>query len=383
MKKNSIFCLILFFLGRSIIAQTQIPIPPIIEGTTFNLMIQNGTSELYPSIKTKTIGYNGNQLGPTLMVSKGSIITINVHNKLGDTTTTHWHGLHLAPKNDGSPHTPILAGETWSPSFEVKDNASTYWYHPHLHGKTLNQVVKGAAGFIIVHDAEEVLLNLPRTYGVDDVPLVFQWKTFDANKQIVELDEVDNEVLVNGVVKGSTLSLPAQVVRLRLLNGSSHRFFNFGFENALAFKQIGGDGGLLDAPVSMSKLILAPGERAEILVDLTGKEGQNLTLRQYGSLLPQGYPGGRMMQMGGGQTMMGPLDNTDFDLMKVVVVAPTIGAIKNIPASLTKNVVLSQVGATVRTFGFTAQPMMSMTNFYINGLNNNRLGVLQFEYNTR
>jgi bilirubin oxidase len=207
-----------------------------------------------------------------------------------------------------------------------------------LHGKTLNQVVKGASGFIIVHDAEEVLLNLPRTYGVDDVPLVFQWKTFDANKQIVELDEEDNEVLVNGVVKGSTLSLPAQVVRLRLLNGSSHRFFNFGFENALTFKQIGGDGGLLDAPVSMSKLILAPGERAEILVDLTGKEGQNLTLRQYGSLLPQGYPGGR------------------------------IGAINSIPATLTKNAVLSQVGATGRTFGFTAQPMMSMTNFYINGL---------------
>ena len=368
MKKNLICSLILYFLGRSIIGQTQIPIPPIIEGTTFKLVIQNGTSELFSGIKTKTIGYNGNQLGPTLMLNKGSIITINVHNKLGDTTTTHWHGLHLAPKNDGSPHTPILAEETWSPTFEVKDNASTYWYHPHLHGKTLNQVVKGAAGFIIVHDAEEVLLNLPRTYGVDDLPLVFQWKTFDAYKQIVELDEEDNDVLVNGVVKGSTLSLPAQVVRLRLLNGSSHRFFNFGFENALAFNQIGGDGGLLDAPVSMSKLILAPGERAEILVDLTGKEGQNLTLRQYGSLLPQGYPGGRMLQMGGGQTMMGPLDNTDFDLMKVKVVASAIGAIKNIPATLTKNVVLSQVGATVRTFGFTAQPMMSMTNFYINGL---------------
>jgi len=154
MKISSIYSLILFFLVGTLFGQIQIPIPPIIEGASFDLVIKNGTSEVYPGIKTKTIGYNGNQLGPTLMLNKGSIITINVHNKLGDTTTTHWHGLHLAPKNDGSPHTPILAEETWSPTFEVKDNASTYWYHPHLHGKTLNQVVKGAAGFIIIHDAE-------------------------------------------------------------------------------------------------------------------------------------------------------------------------------------------------------------------------------------
>ncbi|MFN8330268.1 MAG: multicopper oxidase domain-containing protein [Saprospiraceae bacterium] len=162
----------------------------------------------------------------------------------------------------------------------MKDNSATYWYHPHLHGKTLNQVVKGAAGLIIVQDPEESALSIPRTYGIDDVPLVFQWKTFDNAKQIIELDELDNEVLVNGALRGSTLNLPAQIVRLRLLNGSSHRYFNFGFNNSMSFKQIAGDAGLLDSPVELSKLILAPGERAEILVDFTGKKREIFMLRQ-------------------------------------------------------------------------------------------------------
>ena len=359
---------VLFFAAEQTQSQTTIPIPLALEGTTFDLTVQHGTSEIFPGVQTNTIGYNGAQLGPTLVFKKGETVTLNVHNQLSDTTTVHWHGLHLAAKNDGSPHNPILAGADWSPSFEVLDHAATYWYHPHPHGKTLNQVVKGAAGFIIVRDDEEAALQLPRTYGVDDVPLVFQFKTFDTAKQIVEMDELDNEVLVNGVLRGSTLSLPAQVVRLRLLNGSSHRYFDFGFANNLAFKQIGGDGGLLDAPVSMTKLILSPGERAEILVDLTGKTGQTLTLRQLGSQLPQGYPGGQMMNMGGGNNMMGPLDNTDFDLMTIAVTAPTANPVTSIPPSLVTNTPLSQTGATPRSLAMTAQPMMSMTNFFLNGL---------------
>lgn len=114
---------------------------------------------------------------------------------------------------------------------------------------------------------EEAALDLPRTYGVDDVPLVFQFqKTFDAQKQILMEDEMDNAVLVNGVVDG-VLNSPAQVVRYRLLNGSSHRFFNFGFANNKQFKQIASDAGLLDAPIPMTRLILTPAARG-VAVDL-------------------------------------------------------------------------------------------------------------------
>ncbi|MBI5915206.1 MAG: multicopper oxidase domain-containing protein, partial [Bacteroidetes bacterium] len=284
----------LFFCGFaamavSAFAQTPVPIPPTLSGSTIDLTVQTGTTEIYPGIATNTIGYNGSFLGPTILLDAGQQVTLNVHNELGDTTTVHWHGLNVSPANDGSPHVMIMAGETWSPQFPILDKAATYWYHPHLHGKTMDQVLLGAAGFLIVRDAEEAALNLPRTYGVDDVPLVFQFKTFDAQKQIVLDDEADNAVLVNGVPDG-VLSSPAQVVRYRLLNGSSHRFFNFGFSSNKQFHQITSDAGLLDAPISMTRLTLAPGERADILVDLSGEQGNTLTLKTFGSELPTGYP---------------------------------------------------------------------------------------------
>lgn len=367
MKHLSVIALTLF-ASAQLFAQVQIPIPPAIQGTAIDLTVQQGVSEIFQGTQTNTIGYNGALLGPTLLLQKGQSVTMNVHNQLSDTTTVHWHGLHVAPMNDGGPHTPILAGESWSPSFQILDNAATYWYHPHPHGKTMQQVLKGAAGFIIVHDEEEAALKLPGTYGTDDIPLVFQWKSFDNNHQIVNSDETDNEVLINGVPRGSNLNLPAQIVRLRLLNGSSHRYFYFGFVNGLTFKQIAGDAGLLDAPLAMSKLMIAPGERAEILLDLSGMEGQSITLQQYGTQLPQGYPGGQMMNMGGGNNMMGPLDNTNFDLMKITVTAPSGNPVTSIPAVLTTNTPYSQAGAGARTFSLSAQPMMSMTNFFINGL---------------
>lgn len=360
---NKILLVTLLPVAQQNLAQTTIVIPDTLAGNVIDLTLKHGTREFFTGTATQTIGYNGNYLGPTIILQKGQQVTLNLHNQLGDTTTTHWHGLHVTPANDGSPHNPVMDGSTWSPSFTVMDKAATYWYHPHLHGKTLAQVVKGAAGFIIVRDQEEAALNLPRTYGVDDVPLVFQWKTFDAAKQIVEMDEADNEVLVNGTLNGA-LDLPAQVVRLRLLNGSSHRFFNFGFADNRPFKQIASDAGLLDAPVSMTRLILGSGERAEILVDLSGLQGSTLKFRQFGTQLPQGYPGGPMM-MGG---MAGPRDNTDFDLLIIQVGAPTFNAVTAIPATLTANTAWPQAGASSRLLNFSAQPMMSMTNFFINGL---------------
>lgn len=375
---KSIFKHILFCsfaaITVSAFAQTPVPIPPTLSGNTIDLTVQSGTTEIYPGFMTNTVGYNGSFLGPTILLDAGQQVTLNVHNQLGDTTTVHWHGLNVSPANDGSPHVMIMADETWSPSFPVLDKAATYWYHPHLHGKTMDQVLLGAAGFIIVRDAEEAALDLPRSYGVDDVPLVFQFKTFDADKQIMLEDEMDNAVLVNGVVDGE-LNSPAQVVRYRLLNGSSHRFFNFGFANNKQFKQIASDAGLLDAPVALTRLILAPGERAEILVDLGNEQGNPLTLKSFGTELPQGFPGGTMM-MGG---MVGPLDNTDFNALTINVGAPTADPVTTVPAALTNNEVLSQAGVATRPIGFTAQPMMSMTNFFIN---NKKFDMEQVEFTT-
>jgi len=346
-------------------AQTQIPIPDTISGISINLSIEEGTKQFFSGYNTNTIGYNGSYLGPTIILNKGQNVTLNVHNQLNDTTTTHWHGLHVAPINDGSPHNPILAGNTWSPSFEVMDNAAMYWYHPHLHGKTMDQVLKGAAGLIIVRDDVEKALTLPRTYGVDDFPLIFQWQTFDnTTKQIVLNDELDNTTLVNGTINGY-VNVPAQVVRLRLINASSHRFFEFGFSDNRTFNQITSDDGLLNAPVPMSRLMLGSGERAEILVDFSGQTGQTVFIKQFGTQLPAGYPGGPAGMMGG---ILGPLDNTNFNLLQINVQASTASPVTTIPSTLSSNTVYSTVGASNFNVLITASPMMSMTNFLMNGV---------------
>jgi blue copper oxidase len=350
-------------------AQNQIPIPDTLTGTSINLFVKDSTHQFRPGNATNSIGYNGSYLGPTIILQQGQTVQLNVNNLLMDTTTTHWHGLHVSPSNDGGPHTTVPPSAVWSPSFTVKDKAATYWYHPHMHGMTMEQVIMGEAGLIIVRDSEEAALALPRTYGVDDVPLIFQFKTMDLSNQWVMNDDRDNIVLVNGVLNAFVNS-PAQVVRYRILNASSMRVFRFGFSSNLTFHQITSDDGLLDAPVSMTRLTLSPGERAEILVDLSGMQGDTLFLQTFGNELATGVPGGPPAF---GEPA-GPLDDTTFSVLQLRVTAPTSLPVTTIPSGLTSNQVWSQVGAQTRTFELTGQPMMNPVDWFINGV--------QFNMNT-
>ena len=365
--RNLISFALLLFAAVYTNAQTPLFIPDTLAGTNINLNIADSSHQFFPGINTTTIGYNGSYLGPTIILNKGQSLTMNVHNELADTTTTHWHGLHVAPMNDGGPHNMIMPSDTWSPAFTVMDNAATYWYHPHMHGKTMDQVMMGAAGLIIVRDSLEASLSLPRKYGVDDFPLVFQWQHLDSTtKQIILDDEADNITMVNGQITAPFVNVPAQIVRLRILNASSHRFFEFGFDDNRTFNQITSDAGLLNAPVPLTRLMLGSGERAEILVDFSGQQGNTFFIKQYGSQLPAGYPGGPPDAMG--MMVLGPLDNTDFNLLQLNVIAPTSDPVSTIPATLSLNVPYSVVGADNFTVAFTGVPMMSMTNFAMNGV---------------
>ncbi len=346
------------------VAQTLIPIPDTLSGTNINLMIADSSQQFFSGYYTNTIGYNGSYLGPTIILNKGQNVTMNVNNMLMDTTTTHWHGLHVAPMNDGSPHNPIMSGNTWSPSFTVMDNAATYWYHPHLHGKTMDQVVKGAAGLIIVRDVIESALTLPRTYGVDDIPLICQFQHIDSTtKQIILDDELDNITMVNGTIN-PMVNVPAQVVRLRILNASSHRVLQFGFNDGRTFYQITSDDGLLNSSAALTRLRLGSGERAEILVDFSGQNGNTYYINQFGNELPSGFPGGPAM-MG---NPIGPFDNITFNFLQINVVPQTVNPVTTMPTTLTTNTPWSSVGSSSMNFLIQGSPMTSMTNFTINGV---------------
>jgi len=361
-------------IGLNAKAQTQLFIPDTLVGPSYTLNMHEDSVQFFPlGNKSKTYAYNlYKYLGPTLIFNKGANVNITVNNQIGDTTTVHWHGIHLPSKWDGGPHTPILPSATWNPTFTIMDNAATYWYHPHFMGKTAKQTIKGAAGLIIVRDPIEAALNLPRRYGVDDFPLIVQCQQYDAGNQAMPLGMQDSTILVNGARANNGYTVyancPAQIIRMRILNASGERAFNFGFTANKPFKIITSDGGLLNTPVTVTRLRLAPGERAEILLDLNGMNGQIIQLMSYASELPMGIQGGPTMPMPSGPPMDSPLNGIDFNIMQINVVPQTVSPVITIPTILATNTVYTPGMASVtRTIRFTADSLMVMDGpFYFN-----------------
>ena len=359
--KNIVTLIIGVLLFHSTKGQNALFIPDSLMGKEINLTLQNGTHQFYSGQPTITMGANGNILGPTLVLNQGDFINFTVNNQLMNTTTIHWHGLHVAPENDGGPHTPILPNTTWSPSFTIMDKAATYWYHPHLHHFTNEHVSKGISGIIIVKDSIEAQLSLPRTYGIDDFPLVIQTKDFDVDNQIIVESNADDVVMVNATIN-PYLDVPSQVVRFRILNGSSQRTFNLGLSNNQDFYQIASDGGLLNSSFQTTRLLLAPGERAEILIDFVGMNGQTTYLKSYASELSNGIYGATYPGMGQGLSMTGynpnPLNGSDFDIMQFVVVPQTSNPIITVPLNLaTVTPIPSNTSNITRTLTFTPVTM--------------------------
>jgi bilirubin oxidase len=313
-------------------AHNPLWIPDSLSGTSFHLTLGASTKQLMSGAATKTYGYNGASFwGPTLILNKGDLVHVDVTNALTEETTTHWHGLHVPADADGNPHQPIAAGATWSPSFEVKNEAATFWYHPHVHMMTQEQLTYGAGGFIIVRDAQEAALALPRTYGVDDVPLVLTSRRFSSGNQFDLTTAYGDYLLANGTLHAK-VDLPAQVVRLRVLNGEIERAYDLGFDDGRTFYVIGNDGGLLNAPVPVTRVKLYTGERLELLVDLSKDAvGKSVTLRSFNGGQTFGFPGGEPGTTGGFGSL---LNDTTFDVLRVDVTAAKAGAITAIPATL-------------------------------------------------
>ena len=369
------FLLILNVHIASLLAQNPVLIPDTLSGTKFELTLQNGTFSFFEGQNTATMGVNGSVLGPTLIFNKGDIVDLRVNNQLTETTTIHWHGMHVSAANDGGPHTTITPFEIWNPKFTVLDKAGTYWYHPHLHENTNKHVSLGLAGYIIVKDEEEATLDLPRTYGLDDFPLVIQTKDFDINNQIVVPSNSDDIIMVNATID-PYLNVPAQVVRLRLLNGSSQRVFNIGLSDNQTFYQIASDGGLLNKPVNLTRLRMAPGERAEILIDFSGMVDKSIHLMSYASELQNGTYGAAYPGMGPMISLKGynpnPLNGNNFDILKFNVVASTISPVNSIPENLADVLPIPENSADItRTLTFTPEmmgPNQLNGDFLINGL---------------
>ncbi len=353
--------LLLSSIGYAQLFPNPMHVPDTIMGTTFNLVVDESKKLFIAGDSSDTYGINGDYLGPTLIMNEGDFVQMNVTNNLANTTTMHWHGMHVAPEDDGGPHTPIAPGETWSPDFTVLDEATTFWYHPHLHHYTAEQVYFGAAGMILIRDNNPIANQLPHTYGVDEFPLIIQDKSFDTLNQFIYTEMADT-MMVNGTL-GPYLEVPGQMVRFHILNASNQRVYNLGFPFQFDMWQIGSDGGLLEQPLPTNRLYIAPGERAEVVIDFSSQIGWNGPMVSFNSEMGDGVSGAPNGPGGGPNN---PLDGVDFQVLEFRVQPPTANPITSIPNNLNTLSPPQEINTDrYRTKTFTVDS--TGFPFYING----------------
>ena len=189
---------------------TRLPIPPLVDGSQgrpIDLQIRSGTWNFQSGVETPTLGFSQGYLGPTIRTRQHSELNLRYQNTLTESVAVHGHGLHVPGEVDGGPQLAIEPGADWQPRLSIVQPAATCWYHSHTHGKTGEQTYRGLAGLIIIDDEVADSLPLPRRYGVDDLPIVIQDRTFDEQGRLVySLHDADEDgwlgdtLVINGAV---------------------------------------------------------------------------------------------------------------------------------------------------------------------------------------
>ncbi len=212
--------------------------------------------------------YDGLFPGPTLRVRPGDTLRIALVNELDKPSNLHVHGMHVSPRDNGdNVFLHIMPGETFNFEHQIPLDhpAGLYWYHPHLHGDTDEQVAGGLVGAIVV---EGEIDDLPGIAGVPERLLVLQSTEFGPEGQLLTPDQQQTDqlvTLVNGALNPALTIRPGETQRWRILNGSADTFLNLHLDGH-QLHQIGSDGNPLGAVWSRDEIFLSPGERAEILV---------------------------------------------------------------------------------------------------------------------
>ena len=256
---------------------------------------------LTPGKTTSVWAYNGMIPGPTLEAREGDRVIIHFRNELPELTTVHWHGLHIPADQDGSPLYPVGRGKSHDYVFTIPyGTAGTYWYHPHPHQRTGYQVASGLYGAIVIRADDD-----PLPKSLPEKILILSDNRFlsDGSVDFADESSVQGQVdLVNGregeahFVSGRLMPAIAirsgEVQRWRIINASASRIYRLSITGQ-TFLQVGSDGGLFEHPVEMNNIVVANGERVELLVRGTGAPGSTTTVKSepYDRYVPQTRPG--------------------------------------------------------------------------------------------
>ncbi|MGH7789935.1 MAG: multicopper oxidase family protein [Candidatus Binatia bacterium] len=291
--------------------------------------------------------YSGAFPGPVLRLREGERVRLRLTNRLDEPTNLHLHGLHVSPEVD-NPFLAVPPGGSTVYDFVVPDgSAGTYWYHPHMHGRVARQLFAGLAGALVVGgplddagglgDAEEFVVVLKDLSLVDGAPAPHSRFDWFSGKQ-------GDLQLVNGALR-PRLTPRRAVIRLRLVNASNARYYRLQLDGHL-FHLVATDGGLIERPWLCRELLLAPGERAEVLVRLR-RRGEFALLN-----LPYDR-GTHAMGHGHGHAMPSAAAATPVTLLSIRAPQPTepvrmpgrlrpVASLAGAPVDVVRQVVLSE-----------------------------------------
>src|SRR5918995_316552 len=296
-----------------------LPIPArasAVAANTYHITQRQTQQTLHPRLGQTTVwGYDDGTLGPlypgpTIEVKKGTPTTVMYENQLpaahllpldtsfvpeGDATVralTHLHGGFVSGADDGNPyHTEFedeyRQGETQTVTYPNEQPATTLWYHDHAVAITRLNVYAGLAAYYLIRDGNDTGAE-PNPIGIPgggyEIPVVIQDRSFTGNGQLFypgpdwEPEFFGDTAVVNGA-PFPFLDVEPRKCRCRFLNGSNSRFYNLNIAGGPPFHHIGSEGGMFDAPVRTSRILILPAERADVIVDFTGLEGRRLVLR--------------------------------------------------------------------------------------------------------
>lgn len=247
-----------------------------------NLTARIDDIEIISGKPTPVWSYEGVLPGPLIHVAAGDTLRVHFQNELPEATTIHWHGLRLPVGMDGTPvhsQPEVPTGGSFSYEFVVPD-PGLYWYHPHVDSAA--QVGFGLYGAILVDEPDE-----PRGLG-DELVLVLSDMSLNDDGTLDSPDagadfgtlfgREGNAILVNGRVNPILEARAGLRQRWRIVNAARSRYFQLAIADH-SFTRIGGDGGRMEQPIESERVVLTPGERADVLVVPRGKPGATLSVR--------------------------------------------------------------------------------------------------------
>jgi len=249
--------------------------------------------EISPGQRVEMWTYGGGLPGPLIRVRKGDRLVVHFTNHLPEPTTIHWHGLRVAVKMDGVPghsQVEVAPDESFTYDFVVPDEG-LYWYHPHV--RSAAQVGYGLYGPLLVEDPDEkVGVEDELLLVLSDIALTSDGKLEDADSggsAGMVFGREGHSVLVNGKVRPSLTVRSGVPQRWRIVNAAKSRYFNLDADGT-PFTKIGDDAGLQEYPVTSERIVLATGERADLVITPRGAPGDELVImsmlfnRGYGSV---------------------------------------------------------------------------------------------------